>query len=154
VKLAIRRAGVSDIEVVARFNEAMAWETEHLRLDRDRLRAGVAGLLGESDRGFYLLAEADGLVAGQLMITYEWSDWRNGVFWWIQSVYVDVGYRKLGIFKELYRRVETLAQEAGNVCGIRLYVERENVRAQGVYERLGMKKTAYEMLEMDYVINR
>ena len=152
--LTIRKAEPRDAETVARFNTAMALETEHLQLDPVRVRAGVEGLLAGQSRGFYLLAESEGRVAGQLMITYEWSDWRNGVFWWIQSVYVDQDYRRLGVFRQLYRRVEELAVQAGDVCGIRLYVERENHRAQDVYRKLGMKPTAYEVYETDYVIQR
>ena len=152
--LTIRKAAERDVETVARFNVAMAWETEHLKLDEARARAGVAGLLASEARGFYLLAEADGAVAGQLMITFEWSDWRNGVFWWMQSVYVDAAYRRQGIFRELFGRVEKMAGEAGNVCGIRLYVEKENARAQGAYRQMGMQETAYQVYESDFVIKR
>ncbi len=154
VSILIRLAEAGDVDTVARFNAAMAWETEHLKLDAARLRAGVDGLLADPSRGFYLLAMVDGKVAGQLMITFEWSDWRSGVFWWIQSVYVDPAQRQRGIFKKLYQEVEQLAAERGEVCGIRLYVEKDNSQAQGVYERLGMKKTSYEVFELDYVIKR
>ncbi len=131
----------------------MALETEHTSLDRSRLRAGVEALLADPAKGFYLVAESDGEVVGQLMITYEWSDWRNGTFWWIQSVYVAPAHRGRGVFKALYRRVEELASQNGGVCGLRLYVERQNDRAKAVYEGLGMAATHYQMMEVDYTLS-
>ncbi len=150
----IRPARESDAETIARFNSAMALETEHLHLDPSRLLEGVRGLFIRPEFGRYLIAEWDGRVAGQTMITYEWSDWRNGVFWWIQSVYVLPEFRNRGIFRALMEQVEKEAGAAGGVCGVRLYVESNNQRAQEVYCRLGFQNTAYRMLEKDYVLRR
>ena len=132
----------------------MAWETEALTLDRERLRNGVEAVFADAGRGFYLIAEVDGIAAGQMMITYEWSDWRNGVFWWIQSVYTLPEYRGRGAFKALYAAVETLARERGDVCGLRLYVEAHNETAQATYRRCGMSETVYRMFEVDAVLAR
>lgn len=153
-ELTIRRAGVADAETIASFNERMAWETEHLTLDADRIRQGVQAALNDESKGFYLVAERDHQVVGQLMVTYEWSDWRNGSFWWIQSVYVQPEYRGQGIYSGLYRHLERLARQTPGVCGLRLYVEQDNHRASEVYQRLGMTHTPYRMLEVDFVIQR
>ena len=154
-ELRIRPAGLGDAGTIAAFNAAMARETEHLDLDPVRLRAGVEAVLGDPVKGFYLLAEAGGgRIVGQLMITFEWSDWRNGNFWWIQSVYVDTAARGTGVYRNLYEHVRREAAQAGNVCGLRLYVERDNTRAQEVYRRQGMQPTAYQMYEVDFVIGR
>jgi GNAT superfamily N-acetyltransferase len=152
--LLIRPAGAPDVEILAEYNAAMARETEGLELDFGRLRAGVAAVLADSAKGFYLVAEEEGAVAGQLLITFEWSDWRNGVFWWVQSVYVRPQSRGKGVYSILYGDALRRAREAGNVCGLRLYVERENRRAQAAYQKLGMRPTAYEMYETDFVIDR
>ena len=150
----IRPATLADAEIIARFNAAIAVETEHLTLDPDRLLLGVRAVLADANKGFYIVAEADGGVVGQLMITHEWSDWRNGMFWWIQSVYVDPAYRNQKIFSHLHRTIEKMAHDDGAVCGIRLYVERANTRAQTVYKNLGMHPTVYEMYETDFVLGR
>lgn len=150
----IRTAQRSDAETIARFNVALAKETEHFDLDFERTLRGVHSMFDDSKRGFYLLAEIDGKIAGQLMITYEWSDWRNGVFWWIQSVYVREEFRAQKIFKSLYEHVVALAKKEGNVCGLRLYAEKQNDRAHAVYKKLGMKVTDYDLLEADFVLKR
>jgi ribosomal protein S18 acetylase RimI-like enzyme len=150
----IRRAMHADAERIARYNAAMARETEHLELDPERLLRGVEAVLADAARGFYLVAEAEGGVAGQMMITYEWSDWRNGVFWWIQSVYVEPSQRRRGIFRRLYQYALEQARAAGGVCGLRLYVEAGNEVARRTYEDLGMNRTVYEMFEVDFVIRR
>ncbi len=152
--LVIRLAGLSDLETIAAYNAALADETEGLKLDSDRLRRGVGVVLADPSKGFYTVAERDGQVIGQMMITFEWSDWRNGVFWWIQSVYVHPAFRRQGIFRRLYHHVLRQAKNAGSVCGLRLYVEKENHRAQLTYEGLGMQKTSYEVYEVDFVIER
>jgi GNAT superfamily N-acetyltransferase len=149
---AIRPASLQDADTIASFNAAMAWETEHRKLDPDRLRSGVLNLLTDPGRGFYLIAEVGGRIAGQLMITYEWSDWRNGNFWWIQSVYVAEEFRGRGVFSGLYEEVHRLAKESGESCGLRLYVERENVRAKRTYEKLGMRPAVYDFYEVDFVM--
>ncbi|WP_437671828.1 N-acetyltransferase family protein [Sorangium sp. So ce131] len=148
-ELVIRRATPSDVEVIAANNRAMALETEGKVLDTSVTLRGAAALIADEGKGFYLLAERGAEVAGQLMITYEWSDWRNGIFWWIQSVYVSPASRRSGVYRALYRRLHEMAAEAGNVCGIRLYVETSNTRAQATYVALGMQRSHYELYELD-----
>lgn len=150
----IRRATLADASAITRFNAAMGKETEDLKLDESRLRAGVEAILRDRTKGFYLLAEVKGKVVGQMMITREWSDWRNGNFWWIQSVYVLPAYRKRGIYRALHEHVAKVAKRRKDICGIRLYVHRRNVRAHKVYKRLGMKKARYVIFEEDFVLNR
>lgn len=152
--ITIRLAEPADAEFLVHGNASMALETEHLSLDLERLRDGVHALFEDPARGLYYIADVDGRRAGQMMITYEWSDWRNGVFWWIQSVWVEPELRGRGIFKALYAHVEELARARAGVCGLRLYVEQDNQRAQATYERCGMKRTAYQMFEADFVLNR
>jgi len=152
MNLQIRTAKVSDAETIARYNRAMAAETESIQLDGDRLLAGVRAVFEDASRGFYLVGESGGRVVGQLMVTYEWSDWRNGVFWWIQSVYVEPEFRGTGVFRQLYDHALALARAGSSVCGIRLYVEGENHRAQRVYERVGMDRTSYRLYEVDFVL--
>jgi len=142
----IRLATPADAGVLIEFNAAMALETEGKELLPDVIGAGVRSLLGDPAAGFYLLAEQDRAV-GSLMITKEWSDWRNGTFWWIQSVYVRPDFRRQGVYKSLYRHVQELASKDPAVCGFRLYVERENERAQATYSALGMKQTHYLVFE-------
>lgn len=154
MKITIRNAKLTDAKTIADFNYSIATETEHLELDRKRLLRGVKKLLNDDSKGFYILAEVGGRVAGQLMITYEWSDWRCATFWWIQSVYVPKEFRGAGVFKQLYRHIEKRARKNKSVCGLRLYVERSNSRAQKTYEHLGMKKADYNMYEIDFVIKR
>ncbi|MDE0123148.1 MAG: GNAT family N-acetyltransferase [Bryobacterales bacterium] len=149
----IRRADASDLETVAEFNALLAEESEGLALDRDRLRAGVGAVLRDESLGMYFIAESDTGAAGQLALTYEWSDWRNGMFWWLQSVYVRPEFRRQGILRGLYGHVLNLARERG-VCGIRLYVEKENSTAQRAYKRLGMERAVFHMYEVDFVIER
>lgn len=143
----IRLARLEDSSAMVEFNQAMAEETEGKTLDRDVLTSGVEAVFSHEDRGFYVVAELDGRIVAGLMVTYEWSDWRDGWFWWIQSVYVLPYYRGRGIYGMLYDFVKDLAGERGGVCGFRLYVEKENVRAQKVYENLGMEETYYLMYE-------
>ena len=142
----IRHAERSDLAAVAAWNAAMAWETEHKRLDPRVLASGVAAVFEEPRRGFYLVAEREGRAVGCLLVTYEWSDWRNGDIWWIQSVYVVPEARRGGVFRALYADVKQRAKDVGAV-GLRLYVETENRRAQSTYEELGMKQCHYFMYE-------
>ena len=148
--IGIRRATPTDFAFIVGSNIAMAQETEVLALDEARVRAGVGAVLADSALGFYLIAEIDGSPAGQLMVTYEWSDWRNGLWWWIQSVYVRPEHRRKGVYTALHRHVAEAAQAAGGVCGIRLYVERDNTTAQQVYESLDMYRTRYQMYEIEF----
>ena len=145
-ELEIRIAQPSDLASLVEFNQAIAWETEQKKLDEATLRAGVRAVLNDQQLGLYIVAVDDERVVGCLMITHEWSDWRNGVFWWIQSVYVDAEFRRRGVYSRLYEHVRSLAKNR-NVCGFRLYVERENSVAQKTYERMGMKETVYRMYE-------
>ena len=146
----IRRAAPDDFTFIVESNIAMALETEDLMLDETRVKSGVGAVLADSSLGFYLVAEIDGHPAGQLMVTYEWSDWRNGLWWWIQSVYVRPEHRRRGVYTALHRYVADEAQAAGGVCGIRLYVEQENTTAQQVYQSLNMYRTRYHMYEIEF----
>jgi GNAT superfamily N-acetyltransferase len=127
-------------------------ETEQRRLDPERIRPGVAAVLEDPARGIYFVAEVDANVAGQTLITYEWSDWRNGNFWWIQSVYVAEAHRGRGVFRALFEHVHAAAKARPDVCGVRLYMDAHNDRARQAYERLGLKRTNYEMFETDFVL--
>ena len=126
---------------------ALADETENLKLDPARVTQGVRAVLADAGKGIYFIAEAEGRAAGQLLITYEWSDWRNGNFWWLQSVYVEKEFRSRGVFKKLFAHVAELARREKDVCGIRLYMDAHNENARQAYERLGMKQTNYELFE-------
>lgn len=143
----IRKARPADAAVIARFNRNLAWETEKLRLHRRTVDRGVRALLKDKAKGIYFVAEQAGEVIGQLMITYEWSDWRNGNIWWIQSVYVAAAFRQQGVFRALFQHVEKLGRARREVCGLRLYVEKHNRRAHRAYARLGMRCTHYEIYE-------
>lgn len=146
----IRQATPADAGFIIESNVALALESEGLALDEARLRPGVAAVLADASLGFYFIAEIDGNPAGQLMITFEWSDWRNGLFWWIQSVYVRPEHRRQGVYTALHRHVAEAAQAAGGICGIRLYVEQDNTTAQQVYESLDMYRTRYQMYEVEF----
>jgi ribosomal protein S18 acetylase RimI-like enzyme len=145
--ITVRSATPDDAERLARFNAAMAEETEDKALDLDTVRAGVEGMFDDPSRGFYLVAVRDETIVGALMVTTEWSDWRNGVFWWIQSVYVRPQARRTGVYTALHRDVRTRARADDEVCGLRLYVERGNETARKTYEALGMTETSYRMYE-------
>ena len=142
-----RAATPADVPDVVRFQIAMARETEDLALDPEVVGKGVAAVCDDAARGRYYVAERDGRVVGSLLITYEWSDWRNGAVWWIQSVYVVPEARRQGIYAGLYAYVKQLAGADSQVRGIRLYVDRRNTRAQTVYTRLGMNGEHYQVFE-------
>ncbi|QWT19732.1 GNAT family N-acetyltransferase [Bacillus sp. NP157] len=146
MSIEVRRATAADADAIAGWNIAMAWETEEKQLDPETIGRGVRAVFGEPRRGFYLVAEQDGVPVGCLMVTYEWSDWRCGDFWWVQSVYVAPEARRGGVFRALYAEVKALAESAGAV-GVRLYVETENARAQATYGGLGMERCHYYMYE-------
>ncbi len=146
----IRYANKDDISIIVNFNSAMAMETENKQLNIFTVNKGVETALKNSELGFYLIAESDGVPVGQLMVTREWSDWRNGEFWWIQSVYVHSDYRKNNVYRKLYNEVIKLAKESGKVCGIRLYVDKNNTKAQKVYTKLGMTDSNYLFFEEDW----
>ena len=143
----IRRALSQDIAELADFNIRMAHETEGVELIPEVITAGVQTMIDNPQMGFYLVVELDNGIQASLMITTEWSDWRNGIFWWIQSVYVRPSYRRQGLYRELYARVKEMAEQEPAVCGFRLYVERENVNAQKTYQSLGMSETDYKLYE-------
>ncbi len=130
----------------------MARETEGKTLDETLLRKGVESVFQSSDKGLYLIAEAEGVAVGGLLITYEWSDWRNATFWWIQSVYVDSNWRRKGVYRALHDHVLEAARATDGVCGVRLYVDRDNHGAQQTYQSLGMTKSHYDMYEVDFVL--
>lgn len=148
--VSVRSAGSGDASLLIEFNLAMAMESEDKGLDRATLAAGVEHLIEHPLDGFYLVAELAGVPAGSLMVTYEWSDWRAGRFWWIQSVYVKPEYRRKGVYSALHQSVRERALSAPDTCGIRLYVERENAGAQATYASLGMSETAYRLYEEEF----
>lgn len=145
--LLIRPPTLADLDIVVEFNLRLARETEHRELDRALVTRGVRKILVDATCGTYFLAERSGEVVGQLMITLEWSDWRDGWLWWIQSVYVRADARRGGVFRALYRHVVAEAKLRGDVVGIRLYVEDDNKTAQTTYHDLGMVDTGYRVLE-------
>ncbi|MBM3277609.1 MAG: GNAT family N-acetyltransferase [Candidatus Handelsmanbacteria bacterium] len=145
--LVIRPAHMGDIKPLVEFNQALARETEDRELSAQTLRSGVLGLLARPQYGFYLVAQKGNTVVGGLLITFEWSDWRDGVYWWVQSVYVRPQYRGQGVYRALYAAVKTRVAARPEVRGCRLYVEKDNLRAQAVYEKLGMKATGYQVYE-------
>lgn len=147
----VRPARRDDIPFLVDANAAMAAETESKTLDRARLQRGVSAVFDEPRRGFYLVAEHAGAVAGCLLITYEWSDWRDGDWWWIQSVYVLPEQRRHGVFRALYRAVEARARATERVIGLRLFVENDNLRAQQTYAALGMEAESYRMYRAGFV---
>lgn len=147
--LLIRSAIASDSDRIVDFNLRLADESEGKALDRPTLESGVAALLEDPGKGRYFLAESEsGDLIGQMMITYEWSDWRNGLFWWLQSVYVKPEFRKQGVFSSLFQHVSKLARADSAVCGIRLYVENENAPAQATYHARGFERANYEVMEL------
>jgi ribosomal protein S18 acetylase RimI-like enzyme len=154
----VRLAKPEDTTMIESFSAAMARETEGRHLDLDRLHEGTIALLNSPDRGFFMVAEleqaGDRRLLGQLMITYEWSDWRNGAFWWIQSVYVDPAWRRQSVFRRMHETVMVTAKTSPNVCGVRLYVEESNRVAQAVYRKVGLTPSSYAIFETDFVLAR
>jgi RimJ/RimL family protein N-acetyltransferase len=148
--IAIRAARPADAELIAGYQVALALETEDRALDARAVRAGVRGVFEDPARGRYLIAELDGRAVGSLLLTTEWSDWRAGTFWWIQSVFLEPSARGRGVFGALYRRVDDEARATPGVAGLRLYVEAENGHAQRVYASLGMERTGYRLFEVDF----
>lgn len=147
--LHIRPARAEDADLLARWAQAMALETENKILPDADVRPGIARGIADPTLARYFVAERDGVPAGTLMFTFEWSDWRNGLWWWIQSVYVPPEFRRQGIYRALYAYVRALAQADAGVCGIRLYVEKDNRNARSTYEALGMQDAHYRIYEQD-----
>lgn len=143
----VRRAQARDLEIICDFNRRLAEESEGKTLDLAVLRPGVAAALADTHKGVYFVAEEEGRILGQVGVTYEWSDWRNGWFWWIQSVYVRPEARRRGVFRSIFTHIEREARAQGDVIGLRLYVERENTAAHATYERMGYRWTSYLVME-------
>jgi ribosomal protein S18 acetylase RimI-like enzyme len=152
----VRQAGPQDADLLVGFSAAMAMETEGRQLNLDRLRKGTRALLAAAERGFFIVAEHhEGGIrrpVGQLMITFEWSDWRNGTFWWVQSVYVDPAWRRRGVYRSMHYHIDEKAKADPAVCGIRLYVAQTNQTAQSVYRRVGLAPSGYWVYEQDFVL--
>lgn len=157
--LRIRNAHANDRDLLAQWASAMAWETEHKRLDPATIEAGIEAAIADPAKARYFIAmsevalagrETIATAAGTLMLTREWSDWRNGDWWWIQSVYVPAEHRRQGVFAALYRHVEQLARQTPGVVGLRLYVERDNADAQRTYQAMGMVDAGYAIFEAEF----
>jgi ribosomal protein S18 acetylase RimI-like enzyme len=147
----VRDARQQDVALMARWAQAMALETEGKALDGETVLRGIQRAFDDPNKGRYFVADSEGRPAGMLMLTWEWSDWRDGWWWWIQSVYTARGFRRRGVYRALYAHVLALAKADPEVRGIRLYVERENVNAMRTYEELGMLDAGYAMFETSFV---
>jgi GNAT superfamily N-acetyltransferase len=147
MQIHIRRAQDSDLNPIARFQVAMAWETEHCKLDQGTVLKGVEAVLNNNALGVYYVAVAENQVVGSLLTTFEWSDWRNGTVVWLQSVYVDPRFRKQGVYGALYTHIKTLIAADESLKGIRLYVDESNKQARQVYSHLGMDGDHYSVFE-------
>lgn len=147
--MSIRKANLNDVETIAKFNYNLAYETENKELNMDVLRKGVENLIKDNSKGQYYVYTIDEKIVGQIMHTYEWSDWRNKTFLWVQSVYVDKEHRKKGVFKSLYNHVKSFCDNDDSIGGIRLYVEKQNKNAQSTYKSLGMIECEYDMYEYE-----
>ena len=145
--LSIRQAGPADEEIVADFNCRLAAESEGKQLDQPTVRLGVRAILANPRHGRYFVACLDGRVVGQMMHTFEWSDWRNGEIWWLQSVYVHPDFRRQGVLRQLFQHLQAEAAASPHIAGLRLYVEEHNTAAQATYERLGLKPAGYVVME-------
>ena len=150
MNLIIRKASNNDINTIVTFNYLMAKETETILLDKNIVKLGVKSVITDPSKAQYWIAENNNKIIGQLMITYEWSDWRNGDMWWISSVYVTENFRRRGVFSALYKHIEHMAKENLGCCGIRLYIEKHNERAQKTYLSLGMNDAGYDVMEVDF----
>ena len=148
MKIDIRNATQADQPMIVDFNLRLADESEGKTLNQSLLEPGVTAILADKSKGRYWIAMVDDEAAGQIMVTYEWSDWRNGMLWWIQSVYIRAEHRRKGVFSALYSHVESLVKADPAACGIRLYVEKENVRAQDTYRKLGFTEPGYHVMEI------
>ncbi|MBA39321.1 MAG: GNAT family N-acetyltransferase [Dehalococcoidia bacterium] len=150
VQISIREGSISDTPTISRFQQQMALETESKILKESTIRKGVESVLKCPNKGFYIIAETDSQIIGSLLVTFEWSDWRNGWFFWIQSVFVDAKYRRQGVYRVMHSEVIRRTKASGNCCGIRLYVEKDNRNAQKVYKTLGMHETDYYLYEEEF----
>jgi len=145
--MTIRKATENDIRTIAKFQQKMAYETEQLELDEETLIRGVGNVLKDPSKGFYLLAQENGNVIASMLLTPEWSDWRNSLYLWIQSLYVLPEHRKTGVFSKLYGYVRDLVMHSDEYAGLKLYVDKDNSAAQEAYRRVGMKASHYNLFE-------
>ncbi len=154
----VRPARPDDVDALVAFSAAMARETEGRALELERLRRGTLAVFASPERGFYLVAELPGdppgRLIGQLMVTYEWSDWRNATFWWIQSVYVHPSWRQRGVYRRMHEFILQQARSRSDVCGVRLYVEQNNALAKTTYDHVGLTRSAYVVFEDDFVLSK
>jgi len=148
IKILVREAATPDIPVLAQNNQALARETENIQLNSETILSGVSNALDREDC-HYFVAEINGEVTGQTMVTYEWSDWRDGVMWWIQSVYVQPEYRNKGVFRALFNHIEQLARNRADVKALRLYVMQDNQSGKNTYTALGMQDSGYIVYEKE-----
>lgn len=142
----IRIATMDDVETIVLYNSLLAKETENIDLNLDTLRKGVLSVIKDNTKGTYYVYEKEKKIIGQILITYEWSDWRNKNFWWIQSVYVDKEHRNNKVFSKIYEYILSLAKDT-DVAGVKLYVDQNNENAQEVYSTLGLKKSNYHLFD-------
>ena len=145
--ISIRPATLDDITTIAGFQVGLASETENLELNRETATKGIKALFDDPARGVYFVAESAGAIAGCFLITYEWSDWRNAMIWWLQSVYVSPPFRRKGVFRKMYDHILDTISQDDTIIGLRLYVDRSNTRAQGIYKSLGMNGDHYTVFE-------
>lgn len=146
IDIIITKGQIEDVESIAQFQVDMAMESEGTQLDKDTVTKGVSAAMADENKGLYYIARVDGKAVGSLMLTREWSDWNNGWYWWIQSVYVEPDYRRQGVYKSMYQAVCTDAKQQ-NVAQVRLYVDKTNTRGQEVYSSLGMQESHYLIYE-------
>lgn len=147
MNITIRKANKADLDTLVEFQRRLALETENLQLDTSIVRKGMEALFADANKGFYFVAEDKGKVVACHMITFEWSDWRNGMVWWLQSVYVLEEYRKAGVFRLMYDNLIGIIRNDPSLVGLRLYVDKTNVRAQKVYAAMGMNGEHYTVFE-------
>ena len=149
INIIVREATRHDTDDIVRFQQEMALETEGKVLDEVTLKNGIIAIFNSSEKGFYLVAEVDDHLVGSLLITYEWSDWRNATFWWIQSVFIDANWRRKGVYRSMHHYVLSSTESREDICGVRLYVERTNKIAQQTYRDLGMTHSHYDLYETE-----
>lgn len=150
MKITVRDATAADLEAIVGYNQRLAGETEGKTLDPAVIAAGVRRGFTSPQLCRYFVAEVDGRIAGTTMLTYELTDWRDGVIWWLQSVFIEPEHRRHGVFRAIYHHIEELARAHPEVRGLRLYVHRDNARAMKTYESMGMEKAGYELYEHDW----
>ena len=143
----IRASQISDLEQLVDFQITMALESENLHLNKDILQKGILSVLNDKTKGSYFVVEDESNLIASLLITYEWSDWRNKIVWWIQSVFVVPEFRQKGVFKKLYNHIQAIVENDDTICGLRLYVDKQNIRAQNVYRNIGMNGEHYQVFE-------